>query len=77
MLLRSPLLPLLPLLALPLAHGLENGLAIKPPMGYNTYMGHTDIMTIANFFVSSGLKHSGYQYVNSVSPDPTPLSLSD
>ena len=69
MLLRSPL-PLL--LLAPLAHGLNNGLAIKPPMGYNTYMGHTDIMTIANFFVSSGLKHSGYEYVNSVSASPPP-----
>ena len=69
MLLRSPL-PLL--LLAPLARGLDNGLAIKPPMGYNTYMGHTDIMTIANFFVSSGLKHSGYEYVNSVSPPPPP-----
>ena len=30
-----------------------------------TYMGHTDIMTIAKFFVSSRFTHSGYEYVNS------------
>jgi len=30
-----------------------------------TYMGHTDIVTIANYFVSSGLKNSGYEFVNS------------
>ena len=28
-------------------------------------MGHTDIMTIAKFFVSSRFTHSGYEYVNS------------
>lgn len=28
-------------------------------------MGHTDITTIAKFFVSSGFKHSGYEFVNS------------
>jgi alpha-galactosidase len=28
-------------------------------------MGHTDIVTIANYFVSSGLKNSGYEFVNS------------
>ena len=28
-------------------------------------MGHTDIMTVAKFFVSSGLTHSGYKFVNS------------
>ena len=30
-----------------------------------TYMGHTDIMTIAKFFVSSRFTHSGYEFVNS------------
>ena len=49
----------------PGAAALNNGLALKPPMGYNTYMGHTDIMTIAKFFVSSGFKNSGYEFVNS------------
>ena len=32
-------------------HGLNNGVALTPPMGYNTYMGHNTIMEAANFFV--------------------------
>ena len=55
---------LLPLL-LPAARALDNGLCATPPMGYNTYMGGVDIVTIAEFFVSSGLANSGYEYVNS------------
>ena len=55
---------LLPLL-LPAARALDNGLCAALPMGYNTYMGGVDIVTIAEFFVSSGLANSGYEYVNS------------
>ena len=29
-----------------------------------------DVLTVAKFFVSSGMKASGYQYVNSVSHQP-------
>ena len=41
-----------------------------------------DVLTVAKFFVSSGMKASGYQYVNSVShqpptPPPSAVSLSD
>ena len=31
-----------------------------------------DVLTVAKFFVSSGMKAAGYQYVNSVSPRPHP-----
>ena len=51
--------------AVTVASALNNGLCVKPPMGYNTYMGHTDVMTIAKYFVSSGFRNSGYEFVNS------------
>lgn len=72
-----PLLPLqllaLALLAAiqwPAALGLDNGLALTPPMGYNAYMSGVsetgdNLVAMAKFFVSSGLIHSGYTYVNS------------
>ena len=31
-----------------------------------------DVLAVAKFFVSSGMKASGYQYVNSVSHRPRP-----
>ena len=38
-------------------------------MGYSSYMsgggGGDDLLAIASFFVSSGLVHSGYEFVNS------------
>eukprot|EP00041_Stephanoeca_diplocostata_P023777 m.591613 g.591613 ORF g.591613 m.591613 type:complete len:604 (+) comp22381_c0_seq4:1780-3591(+) len=48
---------------------IPNGVAITPPMGFNTYMspesGAIGMMKIAKFFVDSGLKNSGYVYINS------------
>ena len=56
------------LLLLPAAVALNNGLALTPPMGFNSYMsgvsGEKGLGSIADFFVSSGLIHTGYQYVN-------------
>ena len=50
------------------AHALDNGLASTPPMGFNSYMsgvsGERGLGAIADFFVSSGMIHSGYEYVN-------------
>jgi alpha-galactosidase len=56
---------------------LENGLARTPPMGFNTWnwfachnsAGHGEVtdnlmLAIANAFITSGMKDSGYQYVN-------------
>lgn len=78
-----------------IGNGLDNGVALTPPMGFNSYMAglggggeHTTphvsmpfscsnvefkvfthatdgLMSIAEYFVSSGLIHSGYEYVNS------------
>eukprot|EP00038_Savillea_parva_P009420 m.183415 g.183415 ORF g.183415 m.183415 type:complete len:611 (-) comp15806_c0_seq1:115-1947(-) len=48
---------------------LDNGVALTPPMGFNSYMagvsGGDGLMSIAEFFVSSGMIHSGYSFVNS------------
>ena len=50
------------------ALALDNGLAIKPPMGFNSYMsgvsGEAGLGAVADFFISSGMVHSGYEYVN-------------
>ena len=48
------------------AVGLNNGLALTPPMGFNSYMapqsGESGLGAIADFLVSSGLRDSGYEY---------------
>jgi len=50
------------------ARALDNGLARTPPMGFNSYMsgvsGEKGLGSIADFFVSSGLREAGYVYVN-------------
>ena len=52
------------------AFALSNGLALTPPMGWNTYNAFssdfdaTVIMQIADAMVSSGLRDAGYQYLN-------------
>ena len=52
------------------AYALENGLARTPPMGFNNWnatgcaIDEKLITDTADFFVSSGLKEAGYQYVN-------------
>ena len=47
---------------------LSNGLALTPPMGFNSYMapqsGEKGLGQIADFLVSSGLREAGYTYVN-------------
>jgi alpha-galactosidase len=54
----------------PAAHALDNGLARTPPMGFNDWNAvHCDvneqlIEQTADFFVSSGMKDAGYEYVN-------------
>ena len=56
------------LLLLPRCFALDNGLALTPPMGFNSYMagvsGESGLGDIASFLVSSGLRESGYVYVN-------------
>jgi alpha-galactosidase len=66
----SPVLLAAISLLLGVVEGLPNGLCRTPPMGYNSYMAGdnadgVDLLAIASFFVSSGLVHSGYEYVNS------------
>ncbi|HEY3502989.1 MAG TPA: NPCBM/NEW2 domain-containing protein [Actinocatenispora sp.] len=52
------------------ARALPNGLALTPPMGFNDWnsfgcdVDEQLIEQTADFFVSSGLKAAGYQYVN-------------
>src|SRR3954465_272393 len=52
------------------ASALDNGLALTPPMGFNDWnafgcnVDEQLIKQTADFFVSSGLKDAGYQYVN-------------
>jgi alpha-galactosidase len=54
----------------PRAYAQDNGLALTPPMGFNNWNATgcniTEQLTIdtADYFVSSGLKAAGYQYVN-------------
>jgi alpha-galactosidase len=54
----------------PPAQALPDGLALTPPMGFNNWnatgcaIDETLIRATADFFVTSGLKAAGYQYVN-------------
>jgi alpha-galactosidase len=54
----------------PAARALDNGLARTPPMGFNDWnafgcnVSEKLIEQTADFFVSSGMKDAGYQYVN-------------
>jgi alpha-galactosidase len=54
----------------PAAHALDNGLARTPPMGFNDWnafgcdVSQALIEQTADFFVSSGMKDAGYEYVN-------------
>ena len=45
-------------------------------MGYNSYMGHTSVVTIAEYFVSSGMIHSGCRPARKIPALPSPLSSS-
>jgi alpha-galactosidase len=55
---------------LPFRHCLDNGLAITPPMGYNTWnafheeIDETMVMESAEILISSGLAAAGYTYFN-------------
>jgi alpha-galactosidase len=65
----SSQLTLLALLcALEFASALSNGLALRPPMGFNSYMapqsGEAGLGAIGDFLVRSGLRESGYTFVN-------------
>src|SRR6266496_3178731 len=54
----------------PPAQALDNGLAKTPPMGFNDWnsfgcnVDEQLIKQTADYFVSSGLKDAGYNYVN-------------
>jgi len=50
---------------------LDNGLGLTPPMGYNTWndlgcddMTEVNVKSVADAFVSKGLKAAGYEYLN-------------
>ena len=51
-----------------IAWALDNGLALTPVMGFNSYMaglsGESGLTKIADYFVESGLREKGYVYVN-------------
>lgn len=55
---------------LPLRYCLDNGLAITPPMGYNTWnafheeIDETMVRESAEILISSGLAAAGYTYFN-------------
>eukprot|EP00440_Ansanella_granifera_P052773 gb/GFBE01057221.1/.p1 GENE.gb/GFBE01057221.1/~~gb/GFBE01057221.1/.p1 ORF type:complete len:444 (+),score=82.67 gb/GFBE01057221.1/:1-1332(+) len=51
--------------------GLDNGVGLRPPMGYNTWndlgcdhMNETNVKAVADAMLSTGLKAAGYKYVN-------------
>jgi hypothetical protein len=55
---------------LPLAAvGLDNGVALTPPMGLNTWeagiTGEEQLLQVAQFFVDTGLRDAGYTFINS------------
>ena len=56
-------------LSVPRAHALDNGLALTPPMGWNSWnkfhcgVSEDLIKGMADAMVSSGMKDAGYQYV--------------
>src|SRR5215475_10245573 len=53
----------------PLAHAWDNGVALTPPMGWNSWnkfgcnVSEEMIKSMADAMVSSGMKDAGYQYV--------------
>jgi alpha-galactosidase len=62
------LIPLLAPASAPPALALDNGLALTPYMGWNSYYGRTSvdegtIINVANTIVARGLLAAGYQYV--------------
>ena len=61
---------LLLLLRLRSAHGLDNGIGVSPPLGFNTYQSPWsfqggNVMTIADALEATGLKALGFTFVNS------------
>ena len=59
-----------PVALLPAALALDNGKAITPPMGFNTYQSPWsfqggDALVIADALEATGLKAAGYTFVNS------------
>jgi hypothetical protein len=57
-------------LAISLVSGLDNGVGLTPPMGWNSwnhfgcYINETIIKTTADLLVRTGLAAKGYKYVN-------------
>jgi alpha-galactosidase len=58
------------LLFIPFMHGQQSGLALTPPMGWNSWnkfacnVSEAMIKSMADAVVKSGMKDAGYQYVN-------------
>ena len=54
---------------IPSAHALENGLALTPPMGWNSWnrfacnVSEDLVKSAADALLSSGMKDAGYEYV--------------
>jgi alpha-galactosidase len=63
-------LGLLVLAQLPLAHGYDNGVAVSPPMGWNSWnhfgggVSAEVLATTAAAFVEAGLRDAGYTWIN-------------
>src|SRR5258707_11894104 len=57
------------LFCIPSAHALENGLALTPPMGWNSWnrfacnVSEDLVKSAADALVTSGMKDAGYEYV--------------
>ena len=66
----SAFLFLLSLVSPPPAYSLTNGLALTPPMGWNSWYNFTDrisetlIEQMADTMATNGMKDAGYEYVN-------------
>jgi len=62
--------------ALATCAALDNGLGLRPQMGWNSWnqvgsgVTEQDLRNTADFFVSSGLKDAGYTYVNTDGEHP-------
>jgi alpha-galactosidase len=84
----SVLIFLLALLSAPMSWALTNGLALTPPMGWNSWnnfgcgINEAIIRATADAMATNGMKAAGYQFVNmddcwAVSRDPTGVLMAD
>ena len=68
--LRSSIFLALPLFLCPVLRAQGTGIALKPPLGWNTWYGYlckvtdSDVRAQADWMVQNGMKAVGYEYVN-------------